>query len=62
MMFFALLLNRTDGADVMLYPLLAQRQHRRRRIRFGEQCSGRKVHADIRGLRRQQHRDQQFER
>ena len=51
-----------DAADVALEPVLAQRQHRLRRIGHRKQTARGLVDADISGLRRQHHGHQQFVR
>ncbi|MCY1294272.1 hypothetical protein D9M70_435630 [compost metagenome] len=55
-------LVQADGLDVFAQPGLAEVQHLLRRVRDREQPARGLVDADVGGLRRQQHGDQQLER
>ena len=54
--------EQADGRDVVLQPVFAQREDRRRCVGHREQASRGLVDAHVGGLRGQRHRDQQFER
>ncbi len=50
-----------DGADRLTQPVFAEVEQRLRGVGHGEQRPGGLVHADIGGLSRKRHRDQQLE-